>query len=169
MLIHAHNGTTQFVQEYGHVDFGCKIKLKKIVKDQTSIRWTNFLCGRLGLKWKEAHRRHYLHMNKKKSTHLWTIAILKKLILIQNNLWQFCKAAKHSLTGITATASHYSLYYRISEEKALGTDGIDRYNYHLFKLKKNSITELHSSSIPDKKLLLQEVSLARKEYIEPDN
>ena len=108
-------------------------------------------------------------MNKKKSARLWIIAILKKLILIQNDLWQFGNAAKHSPTGITVTTSHYSLNYRINEEITLRTDGIDRSNYHLFKSKKYTITKLHSSSIPDKRLWLQEVRLARKEYVEPDD
>ena len=93
----------------------------------------------------------------------------KKLILIRNNLWQFRNAAKRSPTGITVTASHYSLNYRKSEEITLGTDGIDRSNYHLFKLKKYAITKLHSSSIPYKQLWLREVQLARKEYVEPDD
>ena len=108
-------------------------------------------------------------MNKKKSPHLWIIAILKKLMLIRWDMWQFRNAAVHSPTSITLIASHYSLNYRISEEKCLGTDGIDRSNYHLFKSKQYTITKLHSSSIPHKKLWLHEVSLVRKEYVEPDD
>ena len=168
-LRHAHNGTTPSVREYGYVDFWGGITLRNIIEDLANIGWTNFLCGRWGVKWKEAQQRHYLRMNKKKSARLWIIAILKKLILIRNDMWQFRNAAKHSPTGTTAIASHHSLNYRISEEKSLGTDGIDRSNYHLFKSKQYTITKLHSSSIPDKKLWLHEVSLARKEYVEPDN
>ena len=166
---HVQNGTTPTTREYGHVDFGRGITLRNIIKDQARIGWTNFLCGRWGVKWKEAQRRHYISMNKKKSARLWIIAILKKLILIRNDLWQFRNAAKHSPTGITITASHHSLNYRISEEITIGTDGIDRSNYHLFKSKKYAITKLHSSSIPNKRLWLREVELARKEYVEPDN
>jgi len=168
-LTHAHNGTTPSVREYDYVDFGDGITLRNIIENQTNIRSTNFLCGRWGVKWKEAQQRHYLRMNKKKSARLWIIAILKKLILVQNDMWQFRNAAKHSPIGTIAIASHYSLNYRISEEKTLGTDGIDRSNYHLLKSKKYTITKLHSSSIPDKKLWLQEESLARKEYVEPDD
>ena len=51
----------------------------------------------------------------------------------------------------------------------MGTDGIDRSNYHLFESKLYIITKLPSSSIPDKKLWLHKISLARKEYIEPDD
>ena len=91
------------------------------------------------------------------------------MILIRNNLWEFCNKAKHSPTGITVTASYHSLNYRISKEITLGTDGIDRSNYHLFKSKKYTITKLHSSSIPYKQLWLREVRLARKEYVEPDD
>ena len=59
--------------------------------------------------------------------------------------------------------------YRISEGKYVGTDGIDRSNYHLFKSKLYTFTKLHSNSIPDKKLMLHEVSLACKEYVQADN
>ena len=75
---HTHNGTTPSVREYGHVDFGGGITLRNIIEDQAKIGWTNFLCGRWGVKWKEAQRRHYLLMNKKKSARLWIIAIFKK-------------------------------------------------------------------------------------------
>ena len=91
-LNHAHNSTTPSVREYGHFDFGGGLTLRKIIEDQTSIGWTNFLCGRWGVKWKEAQRRHYLRSKKKKSASLWIIAILKKLILLQNDLWQFRNA-----------------------------------------------------------------------------
>lgn len=160
---HAHNRTIPSVREYGYVDFGSGITVRNIIEDQTNIGWTNFLCDRWGVKWKEAQRRHYLRMNKKKSARLWIIAILKKLILIQNDMWQFRNAAKHSPTGTTAISSHHSLNYRISEGKSVGTNGIDRSNYHLFKSKQYTIIKLHSSSIPDKELWLHEVSLACKE------
>ena len=54
------------------------------------------------------------------------------------------------------------------QRKSTGTNGIDWSNYHLFS-KQYTITKLHSSSIPNKKLWLHEVSLARKEYVEPDD
>ena len=83
-------------------------------------------------------------------------------------MWQFRNVALHSPTGHILTASHHSLNYRISEEINRGTDGIDPSNYHLFS-KQYMITKLHSSSIPYKKLWLHKVSLARKEYVEPDD
>ena len=83
-------------------------------------------------------------------------------------MWQFRNVALHSPTGPTSIASHHSLNYRISKEKRIGTDGIDHSSYHLFS-KQYTITKLHSSSIPNKKLWLYEVSLARKEYVEPDS
>ena len=69
-LNHAHNSTTPTIREYGKVNFCGGITLRKIIEDQTSIGWTNFLCGRWDVKWKEAQRRHYLRCNKKKSTRL---------------------------------------------------------------------------------------------------
>ena len=47
---HAHNGTTPSVREYGHVDFGGGITVRNIIENQTSIGWTNFLCGQWGVK-----------------------------------------------------------------------------------------------------------------------
>ena len=88
--------------------------------------------------------------------------------MIQWDMWQFRNKALHSQTGLTLIASRHSLNYKISKEKHIGTDGIDRSNYHLFS-KQYTITKLQSSSIPDKKLWLYEVSLARKEYVEPDD
>mmetsp|Transcript_46473 Transcript_46473/g.51810 ORF Transcript_46473/g.51810 Transcript_46473/m.51810 type:complete len:195 (+) Transcript_46473:764-1348(+) len=111
---------------------------------------------------------HYLRMNKKKSTCLWTIAILKRLLMIRWDMWQFRNDALHSLTGPTSIASHHSLNYRISEEKRIGTDGIDRSDYHFFS-KHYTITKLQSSSITDKKLWLDSVRLVHKEYVEPDD
>ena len=84
-------------------------------------------------------------MNKRKSARLWTIAILEKLLLIR-----------------------HSLNYRISKENCIGKDNIDRSNYRLFS-SPYTLTKLQSSSITDKKLCLYKVSLARKEYVEPDN
>ena len=82
-----HNATTPSVQEYGYVDFGGGITIRNIIEDQTDIGWTNFLCGRWGVTCKEAQRRHYLRMNKKKSARLWIIAILKILMLIRWDMW----------------------------------------------------------------------------------
>jgi len=122
----------------------------------------------MGVKWKEAQKRYYLRMNKKKPARLWIIAILKKLMMIRWDMWQFQNVALHSPAGTTSITSHHSLNYRISKEKRIGTDGIDLSNYHLFKSKQYT-PKLHSSSISDKKLWLQEVSLACKEYVEPDD
>ena len=36
------------------------------ISDQADIGWINFLCGRWSVKWKEAQKRYYLWMNKKK-------------------------------------------------------------------------------------------------------
>jgi len=49
---------------------------------QADIGWINFLCERWSVKLKEAQKRHYLRINKKKSACFWTIAILKKLLMI---------------------------------------------------------------------------------------
>ena len=83
-------------------------------------------------------------------------------------MWQFRNETFHSPTGTTAIASHPSLNYRISKEKRIGTDGINWSNYHLFS-KQYTPTKLQSSSITDKKLWLYEVTLARKEFVKPDD
>ena len=120
------------------------------------------------MKWKEAQRRYYSCVGRKKSARLWVIAILKKLLLIRWDMWQFRNEALHLPTGAAKTTSHHSLNYKIEEELNHGTDGIDRSNYGLFS-PRYTLTKLQSSSILKKELWLYEVSLACKEYVEPDD
>ena len=87
-----------------------------ILCDQAEIGWINFLCGRWSVKRKEAQKRHYLRMNKKKSACLCTIVIIKKLLLIQLDMWQFKNQVSNSWTGLTAIASYHLLNYQISKE-----------------------------------------------------
>ena len=94
------------------------------MQDQHCIGWINFFAGRWGMKWKEAQKRHYMRMNMKKSAKLCVVAILKKMMMIQWDLWQFCNQVLHSPNGPLAVASHYSLNYRISKEIAKGIDDI---------------------------------------------
>ena len=107
-------------------------------------------------------------MKSRKSARLWVIAILKKLLLIRWDIWQFRKKALHSPTGATTTVSHHSLNYRIDGEISRGTDGIDHSNYRLFSTL-YTLTKIQSSSIDNKEQWLYEVSLACEEYIEPDD
>ena len=74
----------------------------------------------------------------------------------------------HSPTGPTSIASHNSWNHQISDEHRRGTDGIDQSSYHLFSTQ-YTITKLQSSNLDDKKLWLKAVTLARKEYDEPDS
>ena len=83
-------------------------------------------------------------------------------------MWQFSNTTLHSPTGATVITSHHSMNYKIDEEIRRGTDGIDRSNYCLFS-PPYTLTTLQFSSIHEKELWLYEVSLARKEYVEPDN
>ena len=168
IIRHVQKGTTPTVHSFGFEKFGDNLTTISIFRDQSEIGWTNFLCGRWGVKWKLAQKRHYLKMKSRKSPRLWLIAILKKLLLLRWDMWQFRNTALHSPTGITAISSHHSLNYKIDEEIRRGKDGIDRSNYHLFSLS-YTLTNLQSNSIQNKALWLEEVSLARKEYVEPDD
>ena len=86
-------------------------------------------------------------------------------MMIRWDLWQYRNSILHSPTGPIAIASHHSLNYRISEEKAKGTDRIANSNTHLFSAF-YSISKLHSGDIPSKILWLEMVRLARAEYEE---
>ena len=54
---HVQSGTTPTGRSFGHAIFGGSLTTRSILEDQASIGWTNFLCGRWGMKWKEAQRR----------------------------------------------------------------------------------------------------------------
>ena len=167
-LRHVHNGTTPAPYSFGNFAFGRGITISGIIKDQVDIGWINFLCGRWSDKWKQAQKRHYLQMNKKKPACLWTIAILKKLLMIRWDMWQFRNQILHSLTDLTSIVGHHSLNYQISKGKRIGINSIDQSNYHLFS-KLYTTIKLQSSSIINKKLWLKLLSLARREHVEPDN
>ena len=113
-------------------------------------------------------KKYYLRIGTKKSPCLWAIAILKKLLMIQWDMWQFRNKVLHSPTGPTSIASHHCLNHQISKEHRRGTDGIDQSNYHLFSTQ-YTFTKLQSSSINDKRLWLKSVTLARKEHVEPNS
>ena len=168
IIRHVQNGTAPTARSFGYANSNSGLTTRSIFRDQAENGWTNFLCGRWGVKWKEGQQRHYLRMKSRKSTRLWVIAILKKLLLLQWDMWQFCNTALHLPTGATATTSHHSLNYKIDKEIRWGTDGIDCSNYCLFS-PPNTLTKLQSRSIHNKELWLYEVGLARKEYVEPDN
>ena len=57
-LRHVHNGTNPSVYSFGDSAFGGGITIRGIIEDQADIGWTNFLCGRWSVKWKEAQKRH---------------------------------------------------------------------------------------------------------------
>ena len=88
--------------------------------------------------------------------------------MLRWDMWQFRNTALHSPTGITVLASHHTLNYKIEEEIHRGKDGINCSDYYLFS-PPYTLTNLQSTSIQKKELWLEEVSLARKEYVEPDD
>ena len=65
-------------------------------------------------------------------------------------------------------ASHHTLNYKIDEKICRGKDGINCSDYYLFS-PPYTLTNLQSTSIQKKELWLEEVSLAQKEYVEPDD
>ena len=87
-LRHFYNDTNPSVYSFDHVDFGGDISCRGFIEDQADISWTNFLCGRWSVKWKETQTRHYLQINKGKLARSWTIVILEKLLLIQGDMQQ---------------------------------------------------------------------------------
>ena len=162
------SGTRPHPYTFGRANFGRGLSLQSILSDQADISWIKLFLGRWSIKWKEAQKHHYRNMNKKKSARSWAVAIIKKLMMIRWDLWQYRNTILHSPTGPIAIASHYSLNHRISEEKAKGTDRISKYNSCLFS-NFYSITKLQSSDIQSKILWLEMVRLARADYEEPDS
>ena len=104
-------------------------------------------------------------MNKKKYACLWTIAIPKKLLMLQWDMWQFRNQALYSSTGLTSIASHYPLNYQMSrgnvQEPMVLINQITTC-FQTFIQLPNSIP----CSIKDKNLWLELVCLAHREYVE---
>mmetsp|Transcript_26289 Transcript_26289/g.28290 ORF Transcript_26289/g.28290 Transcript_26289/m.28290 type:complete len:201 (+) Transcript_26289:414-1016(+) len=81
-LKHVHNGSTPSAYSFSDFVFEGGITISGIIRDLADIGWINFLCRKWSVKWKGAQKIHYLRINKKKSACFWTIAILKKLLMI---------------------------------------------------------------------------------------
>ena len=156
------------INRYNNFEFDVGLSLAGIFHTQKSTGWKNFMLGRWSPKWKEAQRRHYIRIGSKKSAKQWTIAILHKLLLLQNNLWQFRNKILHSPTGPTAVASHHSLNYQVGEQFTLNTDGILE-GSHFFFSSPYTLDSLYSTSAEDKVKWLQQVGDARSCYEAPDD
>ena len=85
------------INRCNNVVFDVGLSLAGILDSQKLMGWKNFMLGRWSPKWREAQRRHYIRIGSKKSAKQWTIAILHKLQLIRNNLWQFRNKILYSL------------------------------------------------------------------------
>ena len=59
----------------------------------------------------KSHKKYIIYRLLKQSVCLWTITILKNLLLIRWDMWQFRFHVLHSLIGPTSNTSHHSLNY----------------------------------------------------------
>ena len=162
-LMGMRTGNQPHTHSFDRAHFGRGLSLRSILCDQADLGWINFFLIRWSGRWREAQQRHYRNMNKRKSARSWAIALIKKLMMIQWDLWQYRNTILHSPTGPSAIASHQSLNHRISKEKSKGMDGIAKSYTHLFSAF-YSITKLQSRDISSKILWLEMVRLARAEY-----
>ena len=80
-------GNNLDVTASGFTNYGDGLTLSQILRDQHRIGLINFFAGRRSVKWNEAQKRHYLKMDRKKSTKLWVVEILKKIVIIRWDLW----------------------------------------------------------------------------------
>ena len=72
----------------------------------------------------------------------------------------------HAPAGLLAVAQHYRLNQDIEEECALGTAGLRKHDYPLFR--QWTIERLRACDIITKKQWLESVRLAREEYEAPE-
>ena len=105
-LLGMRTGSQPYPHSFCQAHFGRGLSLHSILCDQVDLGWINFFSSRWSVKWREAQQHHYRNMNKRKSARSWAVALQKKLMMIQWDLWQYRNTILHSPTGPIAIASH---------------------------------------------------------------
>ena len=83
IIRHVQKGAAPTNRSFDFANFGGNLTRRNIFRGQAEIGWTNFLCGRWGVTWRQAQQTHYLKTKSRKSVRLWAIAVLKKLFLVK--------------------------------------------------------------------------------------
>ena len=73
--------------------------LKDAIRDQQKIGWDNFVLGRWSPLWQTVQARYLLTFENQRSPRRWAIEIIKKMIMITWDMWQFCNGIVHSAAG----------------------------------------------------------------------
>ena len=81
----------------------------RAVEEQRRIGWDGFLLGRWSPRWQEIQARYYRTTYNRKSSKRWATAIIKKMMQIVWDMWQFRNGNVHGEDGIIAKASHARL------------------------------------------------------------
>ena len=90
------------------------------ILEQHEIGWDNFMIGRWSTKWQEAQEFFLSQSNSKRSPLRWTTAIIKKLLEICWNVWDFRNGHMHGLGSKEDRLVHRELNNLICQEYMAG-------------------------------------------------
>lgn len=148
--------------------FECEIRLLTsaneyigAAREQDAIGWTNFLFGRVSLKWKTLQKLHYVghHTTSRLSHMAWSKIFVGKIYRMLHSLWKFRCAQVHGVENhLASKREKKALRREIRQQYDLGPRGIRRADSYLFDRSKYEILR---SSIKEQKYLLCTIKISR--------
>ena len=143
-------------------DYTTDFNIRDAIKDQQKIGWTNWVIGRWSPKWQRVQKLYYKSIRSRRSSLRWTIAIIKKFILICWDVWDFRNTLIHGKGGVVDRATNKELNFQIRQEFIRGRRNLLKVDKWLFK--KYDRKTLYNMPIDDKKSWLRNISKARKAF-----
>ena len=136
--------------------------IRDAVNEQSKIGWTNWAIGRWSPKWQQVQKRYYKSIKSKRSSLRWTAAIIKKIILICWDVWDFRNTLIHGKGGVVDCATNKELDFQIRQQFFRGKRNLLPRDKKLFR-KYNKKTLLNKT-IEEKRSWVRSMENAREAF-----
>lgn len=130
------------------------------IMKQQKIGWNNFVIGRWSKLWEKVQQEYYFSINSQYTSFRWAIAILKKFLLINWDIWDFRNDLIHGKGGINDRARNKELSFQIRQHFLIGSAELRKEDKYLFKNKDN-LPSLLNRPIDEKRQWLTTVRNAK--------
>ena len=131
------------------------------ILEQNEIGWDNFMIGRWSTKWQEAQEIFLLQSKSKRSSLRWTTAIIKKLLEMCWNIWDFRNGQVNGKGSEKDRLAHRELNNLIRQEYMAGYFELLPTDYCWFT--DQTPEQLMRKDLVEKQDWLKTVHMARKD------
>ena len=129
---------------------------------QHTIGWTNFVLGRWSPLWQVAQAAYFRRIGSKRSPRRWAAAIIKKILMIVWDMWQFRNGVCHSSDGPEALAHHSRLNQEIDYQFMEGAGTLLKDDKH--RIRNWTLTQVRNLDLVSKQNWVASIQAARKAF-----